>query len=134
MTCHSGNSIYVVAVQRNFVARHFLFGGDWGPENEIHSHHYRVEAQLEGSELDRHGYLVDIVEIESLLDGLVNRYRDKELNQLHEFSGINPSIEHFSRIFCENMWSGITASNISGITIRIWENEIAWASYRRERS
>ncbi|MFA6222939.1 MAG: 6-carboxytetrahydropterin synthase [Desulfomonilaceae bacterium] len=134
MTCHSGNAIYVVAVQRNFVARHFLFGGDWGPENEIHSHHYRVEAQLEGSELDQHGYLVDIVEIESVLDSLVDRYRDNVLNQLKEFSGINPSIEHFSRIFCENMWSGVTASNISGITIRIWENEIAWASYRRERS
>ena len=134
MTRHSGNSIYAVAVQRNFVARHFLFGGDWGPENEIHSHHYRVEAQLEGSELDQHGYLVDIVEIESLLDSLVNRYRDNVLNQLQEFSGINPSIEHFSRIFCENMWSGVTASNISGITIRIWENEIAWALYRRERS
>ena len=79
MSPNSNKSAYVVAVQRNFVARHFLFGGDWGPENNIHSHHYRVEARLEGNELDQHGYLVDIVEIESLLDGLVTRYRDKSV-------------------------------------------------------
>ncbi|MGA8832596.1 MAG: 6-carboxytetrahydropterin synthase [Desulfomonilaceae bacterium] len=133
MSPNSNESVYVVAVQRNFVARHFLFGGDWGPENHLHSHHYRVEARLEGKELDQHGYLVDIVEIESLLDGLVARYRERALNELPEFSGLNPSIEHFSRIFCEKMWSGVTASNIGAITIRIWENDIAWAGYRRER-
>ncbi|MGC8657614.1 MAG: 6-pyruvoyl trahydropterin synthase family protein [Desulfomonilaceae bacterium] len=133
MTLESGKFRYVVAVKRNFVARHFLFGGDWGPENLIHSHHYQVEACLEGQELDRHGYLVDIVEIESLLDGLVNGYRDKVLNELPEFSGLNPSIEHFSRIFCEKMIGGITAPNIIAVTLKIWENDIAWASYRRER-
>ncbi|MGC8603578.1 MAG: 6-pyruvoyl trahydropterin synthase family protein [Desulfomonilaceae bacterium] len=134
MSCDSVKSFYVLAVQRNFVARHFLFGGDWGPENHIHSHHYRIEAQLEGNDLDQHGYLVDIVEIDNLLDGLVARYRDSALNELPEFSGLNPSIEHFSRIFCEKIWSGITAPNIRAVTIRIWENDIAWAGYRRERS
>ncbi len=47
------SSLYVVAVKRDFVAQHFLFGGDWGSENELHSHHYRVELQLEGSRLDQ---------------------------------------------------------------------------------
>ena len=126
-------SVYLVAVRRNFVARHFLFGGDWGQENQIHSHHYQVEVRLEGHELDQHGYLVDIVEIESLLDQLVDRYRDKVLNDLNEFSNLNPSIEHFSRIFCEKMFDGVKASNVSAITVKIWENDIAWAAYRRER-
>ena len=47
------DSKYTVAVERDFIARHKLIGGDWGPENELHSHHYRVELALEGSELDR---------------------------------------------------------------------------------
>lgn len=50
------NPLYTVAVQRDFVAQHFLFGGDWGPENELHSHHYKVEVQLEGNGLDQHRY------------------------------------------------------------------------------
>src|SRR3972149_3455486 len=119
---------YTVAVQRDFVAQHFLFGGDWGPENQRHSHHYRIEVQLEGSELDQHGYLVDIVDIETQLEALVSYYRDKTLNELPEFQGLNPSIEHLSRIFCDSFSSRISAANITVITVKIWENEIAWAS------
>lgn len=122
--------MYCVAVKRDFVAQHFLIGGDWGPENEWHSHHYYVEVQLEGAELDQHGYLVDIVDIEANLEALVAYFKDKTLNDLPEFAGLNPSIEHFSRIFCLAMVERITAPNIQTITIKIWENEIAWASYR----
>jgi len=124
--------MYKVAVKRDFVAQHFLIGGDWGAENELHSHHYAVEVQLEGDTLDQHGYLADIVDIEAALDGLVSRFRDRTLNEQPEFAGLNPSIEHFARIFCHALAAGIQASTLSAVTLKIWENEIAWASYRLE--
>jgi 6-pyruvoyltetrahydropterin/6-carboxytetrahydropterin synthase len=125
--------MYTVAVTRDFVAQHFLIGGDWGPENEWHSHHYRVEVQLEGAALDEHGYLVDIVDIEHHLEALVTHYRDKTLNELPEFAELNPSIEHFARILCQTLSERIQVANLSAVTVKIWENEIAWASYRQER-
>ena len=125
--------MYQLAVQRDFVAQHFLIGGDWGAENEKHSHHYKIELLLEGKELDQHGYLVDIVDVEANLDALVAYYRDQTLNDLPEFAGLNPSIEHFSRILCTTMTKRVSASNITTLTITIWENEIAWAAYRLER-
>lgn len=124
--------MYTVAVKRDFVAQHFLIGGDWGDENFKHSHHYYVEVQLEGPTLDQHGYLVDIVDIEHNLEALVAYYKDQLLNDLPEFAGLNPSIEHFSRIFCEQMAQRIKANTLSHMTIKIWENEIAWASYKLE--
>ena len=124
--------MYKVAVKRDFVAQHFLIGGDWGPENDKHSHHYAVELQLEGPTLDQHGYLVDIVDIENHLDALVASYRDQTLNDLPEFDGLNPSIEHFSRILCLGMAERIQAATLAAVTVVIWENEIAWASYRHE--
>jgi len=124
--------MYRVAVKRDFVAQHFLIGGDWGVENEWHSHHYAVEVQLEGESLDRHGYLVDIVDVEANLEALVARYRDKTLNELPEFAGLNPSIEHFARILCQKLAEHIQAPNLGRLTVKIWENEIAWASYRLE--
>ncbi len=124
--------MYTIAVARDFVAQHFLIGGDWGPENEWHSHHYRVEVQLDGATLDQHGYLVDIVDIENNLDTLVARYRDKTLNELPEFEELNPSIEHFARILCQALAERIQAPNLSGITVKIWENDIAWTSYRQK--
>ncbi len=86
--------MYTVAVRQDFIARHYLVGGDWGDENEPHAHHYVIEVQLEGRNLDTHGYLTDICDIESTLDAQVTYYRDKMLNELPEFEGLNPSIEH----------------------------------------
>ena len=125
--------MYTVAVKRDFIAQHFLVGGDWGAENELHSHHYQLELQLQGSELDQHGYLVDIVDIETQLETVVNHYRDKTLNQLDEFNSLNPSIEHFSRILCQQLSARIMAPNILVLRVQLWENEIAWAAYQLQR-
>ena len=122
--------MYTVAVKRDFVAQHFLIGGDWGSENEWHSHHYVVELQLSGPTLDQHGYLVDIVDIEANLEALVAYYKDNTLNDLPEFAGLNPSIEHFARILATQLAERIQAETLSTLTVKIWENEIAWASYR----
>ena len=125
--------MYSVAVQRDFIAQHYLIGGDWGLENKLHSHHYRIEVSLEGIELDQHGYLVDIVDIENNLETLAAHFRDQTLNDLPEFAGLNPSIEHFARIFCQAFVVKILAGNITAVSVKIWENEIAWAAFREER-
>jgi 6-pyruvoyltetrahydropterin/6-carboxytetrahydropterin synthase len=126
--------MYTLAVKRSFTAQHFLIGGDWGAENFWHSHHYTLELQLEGNTLDSHGYLVDIVDVEQHLMNVIAYYRDKTLNHLPEFKGLNPSIEHFSRILADTLNERILASNLTALTVRIWENEIAWTSYRIPRN
>jgi 6-pyruvoyltetrahydropterin/6-carboxytetrahydropterin synthase len=126
--------MYSVAVKREFVAQHFLIGGDWGAENDWHSHHYQVEVTLQGPTLDRHGYLVDIVDINTHLEALVGHYRDKTLNDQPEFKGLNPSLEHFARIFCQALSERIQAPNLSELLVKMWENETTWAAYRLERS
>ncbi len=125
--------MYTLGVKREFIARHFLIGGDWGPENFPNSHHYVLELQLEGKELDQHGYLVDIVDVEKHLDEVVNYYKEQMLNDKPEFSGLNPSIENFSQILCTTLNEKIKAQNISGIKVVLWENESAWTAYELKR-
>ena len=125
--------MYTLGVKREFIARHFLIGGDWGPENYPNSHHYILELQLEGRELDQHGYLVDIVDVEKHLDEIVNYYREQMLNDKPEFAGLNPSIENFSRILANSLSDRIQAKNIAALKIVLWENESAWAAYRVKR-
>ena len=79
--------MYTVAVSREFIAHHFLVGGDWGRENQKHSHHYRIELQLEGT----------------------------------------------ARILCLTLSAGIQSAQLQALTLRIWENQVAWAAYRLER-
>jgi 6-pyruvoyltetrahydropterin/6-carboxytetrahydropterin synthase len=125
--------MYTLSVRRDFIARHFLIGGDWGPENLPNSHHYVLELQLSGDSLDQHGYLVDIMDVEKHLGEVVARYKEQMLNELPEFSGLNPSIEHFARILCTTLDEKIKAVNITKVKVVLWENESAWVSYCVER-
>ena len=125
--------MHTLGVRRDFIARHFLIGGDWGPENFPNSHHYILELQLDGKKLDQHGYLVDIVDVEKHLDEIVNYYKDNMLNEKPEFAGLNPSLEHFARILATSLSERIPAANISALKVVLWENESAWAAYKIER-
>ena len=122
---------YAVAVRREFAALHYLIGGDWGAENELHEHQYLVEIRLEGTQLDQHGYLIDIDVVTAALEAQVDRYRGQTLNSLHEFAGLNPSLEHLARIMGESL-SATIDTRLQVLTVRIWENEFAWAEYRKE--
>ena len=121
--------MYTLALKRDFIATHFLIGGDWGPENYPNSHHYVLELQLGGEALDKHGYLVDLVEVEKQLGELVARYKDKTLNDLPEFEDLNPSLEHFAHILATTLNARIPAPNIHTVRVVLWENENAWASF-----
>lgn len=123
--------MYTVAVTRDFIANHYLIGGDWGDENTPHAHHYVLEVSIEGDALNEHGYLVDIVEIESALDEVVAYFRDSMLNDTPEFAGLNPSLEHFSRILGGRLLAAITPPGSGALNVKLWENESCWAAYRQ---
>ena len=126
--------MYQVAVKRDFVAQHFLFGGDWGSENELHSHHYRVEVCIEGPGLDDHGFLFDIVKIDAVINEKVACLNDKNLNDLPEFAGLNPSMERLANYFCLSVTETISHPAVSKVLVKIWEDENVWASYQQDIS
>lgn len=121
--------MYTLAVKKDFIAQHYLIGGDWGSENDPHSHHYVLQLRLEATELDQHGYLVDIVKIETEMDAVIAYFGDRMLNDLPEFEGLNPSLEHFSRIVCHKLLTAIEPPGSGRFTVRLWENESCWASF-----
>lgn len=126
--------MYELMVQRDFIAQHYLTVPNSGKENEWHSHHFRMEVRLQGDELNEDGYLIDIVKVNNDIDHIIGHYKDKTLNDICSFQGLNPSIEHFSRIICMQFAELISSSKVTAITTKIWEDESAWASYRYELS
>lgn len=124
--------MYQLALQRRFEAWHHLTGGDWGAENQPHTHDYKLELRLEGTELDAHGYLVDLVEVERHLEAFTARWGGADLNAMPVFAGLNPSLEHFARIAAEELAAGLGGRGLTALTVRLWESETAWASYRFE--
>jgi 6-pyruvoyltetrahydropterin/6-carboxytetrahydropterin synthase len=122
--------MYSLGMRREFSARHYLVGGDWGEENIEHPHRYRMELVLEAESLDRHGFLVDIVEVSDHLDAVAAHFQDKTLNTLAVFSGLNPSIERLALILHDAFKERLAHLALDAMTVSIWEDEIAWTSYR----
>jgi 6-pyruvoyltetrahydropterin/6-carboxytetrahydropterin synthase len=122
--------VYRLGVSRNFEARHYLIGGDWGAENIEHSHHYRLELILEADKLDNHGFLVDIVEVERHLDEVVAEFSSKILNKLTCLNNRNPSIEEFATALHGIFTRRLEPFLLETITVTLWEDDIAWTSYR----
>jgi len=122
--------MYQLSIQHAFIARHRLVGGHWGAENETHSHRYRAEILVEGNVLDEHGFLVDLVALRAAVDDVVARLRDQVLNELPAFGGLNPSLEHFARIFHSMLAPSVDSAQLA-LTVRLWENDRDWAAYRR---
>lgn len=124
-------NVYELSVSRDFVAQHFLTVPNPGPEGEVHSHHYEAAVRFAGPELDEYGYLVDIDAVESALDALEDRYRDALLNDLPEFGDENPSVERFARVFGDRLTDHLDAETPERLTVRMWEDDVAWASHER---
>lgn len=132
MTPESAGAGYTLATGREIHSRHFLVGGDFGPENQPHAHRYRVEVEVTGEELDQHGFLLDLVALEGHLNSLLGDYAGKTLNTLPAFAGLNPSLEHFSRILCRGMADRLGPLGWTSLSVRIWEDQAGWAMYRME--
>jgi len=122
--------MFQVAIKKPLKAYHQLIGGDWGAECEHHSHDYVVEVLVEGPELDRHGYLFDIAELREHLDRTHARYYLKTLNELPEFAGQNPSVERFAQYFATELTRGLSLPGSTHLTIKLWEDDDTWASFR----
>ena len=122
--------MYSLGVRREFTARHFLIGGDWGEENIEHAHRYRMELVLEAASLDRHGFLVDIVEVERHLDEVAAGFQGKTLNALAAFAGLNPSIERLATIIHDDFRRRLAHLPLEALTVTIWEDDIAWTAFR----
>jgi 6-pyruvoyltetrahydropterin/6-carboxytetrahydropterin synthase len=124
--------VYTVSVRRTFIAQHYLTVPNPGPEGELHSHRFTLEVELSGPDLDEYEYLVDIDDVKAGMDGVVDRFSDATLNHQPSFEGKNPSVERFARIVSEQFREAVDLSNPEHLSVRLWEDDVAWASYETD--
>jgi 6-pyruvoyltetrahydropterin/6-carboxytetrahydropterin synthase len=126
-------SRYKVCVIRDFVAQHFLIGGDWGKENQHHSHHYKLEVIFAGEQLDQHLYLLDIAVVNQHLEALCDRYRDKDAEPAARVREQEPQPGAVrprpGRRHGQSAEAAPARGDLSSLTTKLWEHEQAYATY-----
>lgn len=127
--------MYQTGVRKRFNARHALIG-DFGDERTPHTHSYLVEWIRTSRELDENGFATDIAAMEAALEEELAAIDDRLLNDLPFFSSIQTSLENVCRFLHLQLEKNLfrrtgerVQSDRNNSTVRIWENEFAWASY-----
>jgi 6-pyruvoyltetrahydropterin/6-carboxytetrahydropterin synthase len=123
---------FKIRIQGNFDSSHFLYSyfSD-GSDEPMHGHSWRVEVFLQRKDggLDDKGISYDFLKTRKRLDALIERMDHICINDLPEFSGINPTSENIALWFARGLESEIELSGGKIIEIRIHEGPANYASF-----
>lgn len=93
--------MFEVSVQSTFCAAHAVTIN--GIRETRHGHNWEVTFTVAGPVLDADGILCDFLEIQRLLEVLLDRFKNQDLNVTPPFDQINPTAEHVAKYIAETM-------------------------------
>lgn len=120
--------LYEVTVETTFSASHQLRNYK-GKIEPLHGHNFRVQASVACRELDTLGLVVDFLELEALLRGVLAPYDHRHMNDLPPFDEVNPSTENMARYFFERLQEALAPRKLEVRRVRVWEAPAYSASY-----
>jgi len=93
---------YEICVRKTFQAHHNLkYAND--QRDEIHTHLWIIEAYIENEKLDQEGLVLDFRKVDTMLDDIIDKIKDKYINEVEPFTRMNPSAENLCRWFYEQL-------------------------------
>ena len=119
--------MYNIGVQSKFSAAHFHRGATESCE-QIHGHNYRVEVQIESSDLPGGDMVVDFGLVRQAMAEALEPWDHHLLNDVDDFSGIEPTTEVICRLLYDKLSSRFSGS-VFLRKIIVWETDDCWASY-----
>ena len=123
--------MYTVSVSRACIAQHYLTVPDPGPEGTLHSHRFDLEVSFRGPTLNEYGYLVDIDAVIDALETVVDGVRDRTLNDLPAFEGVNPSAERLAEHVGDRLLDRLDPEPASELAVRVREDDVAEVVHER---
>ena len=122
--------MFEVTVEQTFAAGHALRNYRGKCEN-VHGHNYRVRVTVAGDQLDATGLLVDFLEVNRLIGGVVEYLDHQFINDLPPFDALNPSAENIAKYFYDRVSGGLKTGVAARVSqVQIWETDTSSAVYR----
>ncbi len=122
---------YTLKILTDFASAHTLrdYPGDC---SRMHGHNWKVEAEVEATELDTVGMGVDFKVIKQATREIAGELDHRYLNDLAPFSDINPTAENIAAYFFKELGSRLNGPTIRVSAITLWETERACVRYTDE--
>ena len=122
--------MFEVTVEQTFAAGHALRNYRGKCEN-VHGHNYRVRVTVAGDQLDETGLLVDFIEVNRLIGGVVEYLDHQFINDLPPFDQLNPSAENIAKYFYDRVSAGLNSEVVARVSeVQIFVTDTSSAVYR----
>lgn len=123
--------MFELSVDSHFAAAHCLRGyvGDCG---RLHGHTWGVTVTICARNNPDLGMAIDFKTISARLEEIVSRFDHQTLNDLPEFSTLNPTAENIARLLYEHLSDALDTGNIHVVAVTVAESARYRVTYRPE--
>ncbi len=123
--------VFELFVKSHFSAAHAIEGyaGDCA---RIHGHNWMIEVYARCKRLDALGMGVDFRLIKRSLEDLLDDLDHRNLNELPDFKGINPTSENIARFIYKGLSGKLNDEDVKISRVKVGETPGAGAYYWEE--
>lgn len=122
---------YTLRIVTDFASAHTL--RDYpGACARMHGHNWKVEVEVEATQLDTVGMGVDFKVIKTATRELAGRLDHRYLNELEPFTEVNPTAENIAAYFHRELSRVLNQPHLKVSAVTLWETERACVRYVEE--
>jgi len=122
---------YTLKILTDFASAHTLRNYP-GACARMHGHNWKVEVEVNASALDELGMGVDFKVIKQAARDLARQLDHRYLNELDQFTEINPTAENIAAWFYNMLSAELNNDRIAVHAVTLWETERACVRYAEE--
>jgi 6-pyruvoyltetrahydropterin/6-carboxytetrahydropterin synthase len=120
--------MFLLNVRASYDSAHFLRSYRGKCEN-LHGHHYVVEAGLAFEDVGEAGMAYDFTDAKRHLKAIADGLDHRNINDLEPFTTLEPSAENQARWIFEEMQRRLAGDGDHLVYVRVWETPNQWAQY-----
>lgn len=125
------SGVYEIYVKDHFSAAHALKGYN-GNCSRLHGHNWVIEVFVKCRKLNPIGIGIDFRDIKKNLKDILEKLDHTNLNDLAEFSTINPSSENIAKIIYEELSQRFNTGDIKVSRVKVCETPGCGSAYGEE--
>ncbi len=124
--------MFLLNVKASYDSAHFLRDYRGKCEN-LHGHHYVVEAGMAYDDVGEGGMAFDFTEAKRVLRAIAGELDHRNINDVEPFTTLEPSAENQARWIFEEMRRRLGDEGRHMVYVKVWETPNQWAQYSPER-
>ncbi len=120
--------MYEVCVTKEFCSAHFLRDYE-GLCANLHGHNWKVEVCFRHPDLQPNGILIDFIDVETVLDGILKKLDHSVINEIPPFTEMNPTSETLAYWIYHEIKQNMPSDAPLPHRVTVWETPGACATY-----